>query len=68
MCVPGYLNQLLRTAFFAVVQLKNGQKRKEEFYYGSSFLSQSGRFIELNPSVGSVEITNTKKEKRLINN
>ena len=53
---------------FAVVQLKNGQKRKEEFYYGSSFLSQSGRFIELNPSVGSVEITNTKKEKRLINN
>ncbi len=52
----------------AVVQLKNGQKRKEEFIYGSSFLSQSARFIRLNAAVQSIEITNNKKQKRIINN
>ena len=52
----------------AIVQLTNGKKRKEEFYYGSSFLSQSGRFIQLNPSVTSIEITNYKNQKRIINN
>ena len=51
---------------FSVVHLKNGQKRKEEFGYGSSFLSQSGRFIQLNASVQSVEITNSKNQKRII--
>ena len=53
---------------FALVLLKNGQKRKEEFSYGSSFLSQSGRFIQLNPSIKSIEITNNKNQKRIINN
>ena len=53
---------------YAIVQLKNGQKRKEEFGYGSSFLSQSARFICLNTSVQSIEITNNKKQKRIINN
>ncbi|MCW3117936.1 MAG: repeat-containing protein, partial [Chitinophagaceae bacterium] len=43
---------------FSVVWLKNGQKRREEFGYGSSILSQSGRFIQLNPSIQSVEIHN----------
>jgi hypothetical protein len=52
----------------AIVQLKNGQKRKEEFGYGSSFLSQSARFIHLSPSVQSIEITNNKKQKRIISN
>ena len=53
---------------FATVHLKNGQMRKEEFQYGSSFLSQSGRFIQLNPSIKSIEITNNKNQKRIINN
>jgi hypothetical protein len=52
----------------AVFLLSNGKRRKEEFYYGSSFQSQSGRFIQLNPSVRSVEIMNNKKQKRVINN
>lgn len=59
---------LQATDVSAMVYLKNGQKRKEEFYYGSSFLSQSGRFIQLSPAVLSVEITNTKNQKRIINN
>lgn len=50
----------------ALVVLKNGQKRKEEFNYGSSFLSQSSRFIPVNASVSSVEITNNKNQKRIV--
>ena len=53
---------------YAIITLKNNKKRKEEFGYGSSFLSQSSRFIQLNPSIQSVEITDTKNQKRIINN
>ncbi|MFI5130788.1 MAG: VCBS repeat-containing protein [Chitinophagales bacterium] len=41
----------------AVIHLKNGKIRKEEFYYGSSFLSQSARFIEIDANVAAVQIT-----------
>lgn len=50
----------------AVISYKNGLKQKEEFYYGSSFLSQSGRFITLNNNVKVVQITNSKKQTRII--
>lgn len=53
---------------YAIVHLKNGRKRKEEFAYGSSFLSQSGRFIQFNKTMQSIEITNNKNEKRIITN
>jgi hypothetical protein len=59
---------LLPDDAFAMVALKNGRRRKEEFGFGSSFLSQSGRFIMLNPSIQSVEIVNNKKQKRVITN
>jgi len=52
----------------AILRMKNGQKRKEEFGYGSSFFSQSGRFIQLNPSILSIEITNNKRQTRNIQN
>jgi enediyne biosynthesis protein E4 len=64
----GNIIPLMQDDIFATVHLKNGQKRKEEFGYGSSFLSQSGRFIQLNASVKSIEITNNKNQKRVINN
>jgi len=48
----------------AVVTYKNGLKQKEEFYYGMSFLSQSGRFITVNPDVLAIQITNSKGETR----
>jgi hypothetical protein len=48
----------------AVIQYKNGLTQKEEFYYGMSFLSQSGRFITVNQNVSSIQITNTKGETR----
>ncbi len=49
---------------YAVITLANGKQRKQEFYYGSSFLSQSARFIEQNRQVKRVDVINTRKEKR----
>jgi hypothetical protein len=40
----------------ALITYRDGSVRKEEFTYGSSFLSQSGRFINLGGPVVSVEI------------
>ena len=51
---------------FCIYTLTNGKKRREEFYKGHSFLSQSSAFILLNNSISSVEITNAKGEKRII--
>ena len=49
---------------FCVYNLKNGKKRREEFYTGHSFLSQSARFVLSNNNVSSITITNSKGEKR----
>ena len=40
----------------ALIKYKNGIVRKEELYYGSSFLSQSARFINLDENVTSVDL------------
>lgn len=45
---------------FAIIQFKNGAKRKVEFYYGSSFLSQSARFFLVTPGMKSAKITTYK--------
>lgn len=49
---------------YAIVQLKNGKLRKEEFNYGASFLSQSSRFLTVNMQVTEVTIFNAKGESR----
>jgi hypothetical protein len=51
----------------ALLKYKNGISRKEEIYYGSSFLSQSGRFINLDDQVIALEITDNKGNTRKIN-
>jgi len=48
----------------AVITYKNGSKQKQEFYYGSSFLSQSGRFITVNNDVKAIQITDNKGKTR----
>jgi len=53
---------------YAMLTLKNGNKRKEEFQYGSSFLSQSARYLVLNNSIKSIEIFNSKKQSRIVTN
>jgi len=50
----------------AEVRLKNGKVRREEFYYGESFLSQSGRFLEWTCPTLSVEVTDGAGKKRII--
>jgi hypothetical protein len=51
---------------YATITYKNGKLQKQELYYGASFLSQSGRFLQLTDSVISVEITDFKGRKRFM--
>ena len=51
----------------ALVSYKNGSSRKQEFYYGSSFLSQSSRFIHIDNNVLSVTIYDSKGGSRKLN-
>ena len=48
----------------AMVHNKNGLSRKEENYYGTSFLSESGRFILLNDGVDAIEFVDGNGNKR----
>ncbi|MFD2573103.1 VCBS repeat-containing protein [Spirosoma soli] len=48
----------------ALVTFTDGKKQKIEFCYGNSFLSQSARTLLVGPQVKSVEITNSKGQKR----
>ena len=57
------LKPLDETALF---YYKNGNKQLHEITYGSSFLSQSGRFLIIDKNVVSVEIKNNKGEVRKV--
>jgi hypothetical protein len=50
----------------AELTYKNGIKRKLEFYYGSSFLSQSGRFLKTDETMKSINISKVSGEKKNI--
>ena len=50
----------------AVFKFRNGKSQKQEIYYGSSFLSQSGRFLNVGNQVVSVMITNATNKTRKI--
>ncbi|MEO6637386.1 MAG: VCBS repeat-containing protein, partial [Ginsengibacter sp.] len=45
---------------------KNGKSRLVNIDYGSSFLSQSGRFLNVDSSISSVEIKDSKGNARVI--
>ena len=51
----------------ANILYKSGKRRVQECYYGSSYLSQSGRFLLLGDSVRSVEIINSTGAIRKVN-
>ena len=57
---------VLPSDLYATVTYKNGKSRREEFYYGASFLSQSGRFIHAGKMISSIEVTDSKGNKRKI--
>lgn len=50
----------------AVITYKDGRRQRRETGYGNSFLSQSGRFITVDSSISSIEITDSKGRKRSI--
>ncbi len=58
---------LLQTDRTILVTLTNGRKRREELYFGNSFLSQSSRFLSVGKNVVSVEVQDSKGKSRLIN-
>jgi hypothetical protein len=49
---------------FAIIKYKNGKTDKLEFYNGTSFLSQSGRFFNLDNTMKSVTITDSQGHVR----
>ncbi|MBS1530589.1 MAG: VCBS repeat-containing protein, partial [Bacteroidetes bacterium] len=51
---------------YALIRYKNGKIDTREFYYGSSFLSQSARFIEINDNIASIAITDVNGNARII--
>lgn len=51
---------------YALLSLANGDTRKQEFYYGSSFLSQSARMLELPASVKSVKLVSVSGKSRAL--
>jgi len=50
--------------FYADITLKNGGKKHIEFYYGSTYLSQSSRILELDANIAEVTITSYNGRKR----
>jgi hypothetical protein len=48
----------------ALVRFRNGSSQREEFYFGSSYLSQSGRFLAVEDNVASVTIYDNKGGSR----
>ena len=57
---------LLANENVATIYLKSGRFRKEEYYFGSSFLSQSSRYLLMNDKIKKLEIINSKGKRRYI--
>ena len=51
----------------AAIVLKNGKTQKQEFYFGSSFLSQSARFLSISNNMVSVTVYDVNGKSRKIN-
>jgi hypothetical protein len=60
------LIQVLPQDLSAELTSKNGKTRKVEFYYGSSFLSQSGRFFNIGKDIRDITIIDYKGVRRRI--
>jgi hypothetical protein len=49
---------------YAIVKLKNGKTYRHEFYFGSTYLSQSSRSLQLSDDVADIEVFNFLGEKK----
>jgi len=69
---PSYKKDILKWIalkpddFYADVIYKDGKKRRIEFYYGSTYLSQSSRTLPIDKNYKAITITNYKGIKRKI--
>ena len=50
----------------ATIHFKNGTVQKQEFYFGSGFLSQSARYCIVSPDASGVDIINSKGITRTV--
>ncbi len=50
----------------ATIEYKDGRRQKRETGYGNSFLSESGRFITIDSTTASIEITDSKGKTRKV--
>jgi hypothetical protein len=48
------------------INYKDGRRQKVESGYGSSFLSQSGRFLKVNSLMSSVQIHDAFGKERVV--
>ena len=51
---------------YALITLASGKTRKEELYWGTSFLSQSSGFILAEPDCKMIEVFNEVTGKRIV--
>lgn len=51
---------------YCIIKYKNGKTSKQEFYNGTSFLSQSARFVKIDKTMDSIIITDNKGQSRNI--
>ncbi|WP_184549580.1 VCBS repeat-containing protein [Mucilaginibacter sp. FT3.2] len=51
---------------FGIIKYRDGKITRQEFYNGSSFLSQSGRFFNIENNMASVTITDTFGRQRTV--
>jgi hypothetical protein len=58
--------KLLPLDMYATIKYKDGKVSKQEFYNGTSFLSQSGRFFNVDDTMASVTITDSNGRTRNI--
>ncbi len=63
---PVRVYPLLPADAYAFIKYKNGSIQKQEFYNGSSFLSQSARFMNIRNNMSSVAITDNFGHTRQI--
>ena len=54
------------TDAYALIKYKNGKIEKEEFYYGSSFLSQSSRFMKQDDNMTNIVIYDNSGKSRTV--
>jgi enediyne biosynthesis protein E4 len=56
--------KILADDAYAEIIFTDGKKRRQEFNYGSSYLSQSSRVLVLTPEIQEVQIVNVKGQRR----